>query len=91
MTHPCARPVGAIDADLCALQAIRSNAQRELAEVRRRLVELAELEAELAVAIEVRTRRIDDVLDERLRAVKAAGERPGLVGDGRRRPLVHVS
>lgn len=91
MTHSCPRPVGAIDTDLRALRAVRSDAQRELTEVRRRLVELAEIEAELAVTIEVRSRRIDVVLDERLRAATAAGERPGLVGGERCRASAEVA
>ena len=52
----------------------RRDALGELTEVRRRQSELADLEAELVVAIELRSRRIDDVLDKRLRAVHGAGE-----------------
>ncbi len=62
------RSTAAIDADLHALSATRRDAQRELAEVRRRQRELADLEAELVVAIDVRSGHIDDVLDECLRA-----------------------
>ncbi len=65
---PSARTTAAIDADLRALCGIRRDAQRELADVRRRQKELLDLEAELVVAIDVRSRRMDDVLDERLRA-----------------------
>ncbi len=46
--------------------------ERELAEVRRRQRELTDLEAELVVAIDVRSRRIDDALDERVQAVPGA-------------------
>ncbi len=67
------RGLTTIDAHLRALQAVRRDARIELAEVRRRQAELAEFEAELVVAIEVRSRRIDDVLDERLRSVADSG------------------
>ena len=69
MSESLARTTAAIDADLRGLCGIRRDAQRELAEVRRRQKELVALEAELVVAIDVRSRRIDAVLDERLRAV----------------------
>ena len=72
MSESWPRSTAAIDADLHALCACRRDAQRELAEVRRRQGELADLEVELTVAIDVRSRRIDDVLDERLRVVPAA-------------------
>jgi hypothetical protein len=72
MSESWPRSTAAIDADLRALCAFRRDAQRELAEVRRRQGELADLEVELTVAIDVRSRRIDDVLDERLRVVPAA-------------------
>ena len=78
------RPTAAIDADLRALGAVVRDAQRKLVEVRRRQRELADVEAELVVAVELRVRRIDDMLDERLHAVRDAGEllRP--------RPIDHV-
>ncbi|MGY1634141.1 hypothetical protein ACI784_20750 [Geodermatophilus sp. SYSU D01186] len=62
----------------------------ELAEVRRRLSELADLEAELVVAIEVRSRRIDDGLDERLRAQPEAGGWLEGLSDAGRAPLTSV-
>jgi hypothetical protein len=79
------RTTAAIDADLRALCGIRRDAQRELADVRRRQRELLDLEAELVVAIDVRSRHMDDVLDERLRAEALlrplpAFEHPALAG-----------
>ncbi len=74
MRESSPRSVAAIDADLRVLHATRRDALGELTEVRRRQSELADLEAELVVAIELRSRRIDDLLDERLRALHGAGE-----------------
>lgn len=74
MSESGPRSTAAIDADLRAMCATKRDAQRELAEVRRRQRELADLEAELVVAIDVRSRRIDDVLDERLQAHPDAAE-----------------
>jgi hypothetical protein len=74
MQHCSPRSVAAIDAELRVLRDVCSGARGELAEVRRRQSELADLEAELVVSMELRSRRIDDVLDERLRAVHGAGE-----------------
>ncbi len=76
MSESRPRSSAAIDADLRALCTSRGDAQRELADVRRRLSELTDLEAELVVAIDVRARRIDDVLDERLRVLREVGEGP---------------
>ncbi|MGY1669144.1 hypothetical protein [Geodermatophilus sp. SYSU D00710] len=58
-----------IDACLRALHTVVRDARAELAEVRGRQSELADMEAALVMAIQVRSRRIDDLLDERLRAV----------------------
>ncbi len=72
MSESGPRSTAAIDADLRALCTTKRDAQRELAEVRRRQRELTDLEAELVVAIDVRSRRIDDVLDERVQALPGA-------------------
>jgi hypothetical protein len=77
--------VAVVDADLRTLAATRRDAEVELVEVRRRGRELLLLEDELLAAIELRSRRIDDVLDERLRAV--AGDRSGAEPD---RPPSHL-
>jgi hypothetical protein len=90
MRESAPRSVAAIDADLRALQAIRRDALRELAEVRRRQSELADLEAELVVAVELRSRRIDDVLDERLRADPGAAGRLPAFSDAGRSALASV-
>ena len=66
--RPVARTLAAIDADLHASRAIRRDAERELAEVRLRQEELADLEATLLVTIDTRCRLVDHLLDERLRA-----------------------
>lgn len=73
MPHPPTRPLAAIDADLHCCRFVRRDAERELAEVRRRQEELADLEATLMVTIDTRSRVVDHLLDERLRAVAATG------------------
>lgn len=55
----------AIDAELRALCDVIRGASRELVEVRRRQAELCDMEAALVVAIDVRMRRVDDLLDQR--------------------------
>ncbi len=75
MRQPPARPLAAIDADLRACRIVRSGAQEELANVRRRMAELVELEATLLVTIETRCGQADRLLDERLRAVADGAER----------------
>ncbi len=69
------RRVTAIDAELRALRDVTRGALGDLSEVRRRQAELVDLEAALVVAIEARTRRMDDLLDQRLQAVLAGGGR----------------
>ena len=81
--HPTTRPVAAIDADLHSCRVVRRDAERELAEVRRRQEELADLEATLVVTLETRSRLVDHLLDERLRAAAPAGPEPAAV----RRPM----
>ena len=73
--QPVARTVAAVDADLHASRAIRRDAEQELAEVRRRQEELADLEATLLVTIDTRCRLVDHLLDERLRAAGTGGLR----------------
>ncbi|MCZ2857306.1 hypothetical protein [Blastococcus sp. VKM Ac-2987] len=65
------RPLAAIDGDLHSCRRIRRDAERELAEVRRRQEELADLEATLLVTIDCRSRLVDHLLDERLSAFPA--------------------
>jgi hypothetical protein len=61
-----------------------AGARAELAEVRRRPSDLADTEAALVVATEVRSRRVDDLLDERLRAAAPARRAgPAHAGAGR--------
>ena len=83
--RPVPRTLALIDADLHSSRAIRRDAEKELAEVRRRQEELADLEATLLVTIDTRSRLVDHLLDERLRAagtgslrlsVPAASDRP---------------
>ncbi|MGY1709317.1 hypothetical protein ACI8AC_07365 [Geodermatophilus sp. SYSU D00758] len=70
------RSVAAIDADLHDNRTVRRAALTELAVLRRRQAELADIEAELVVAVGLRGRRIDALLDERLGAVREdAGQR----------------
>lgn len=59
------RRATAIDADLRTLCEMIRSASHELAEVRRRQAELFDMEAALVVAIDVRMRRVDDLLDQR--------------------------
>ncbi|MGY1847421.1 MULTISPECIES: hypothetical protein [unclassified Blastococcus] len=72
---PSTRSIAAIDGDLHCCRGIRRDAERELAEVRRRQEELADLEATLLVTIDSRSRMVDHLLDERLRAVAVAAGR----------------
>lgn len=84
------RPLAAIDADLHTSRAIRRDAGKELAEVRRRQEELADLEATLLVTIDTRSRLVDHLLDERLRGAGAGSVRltaPAVPG----RPLTSLS
>lgn len=67
---PATRSLAVVDADLHACRSIRRDAERELAEVRRRQEELADLEATLLVTIDSRCRMVDHLLDERLRAAR---------------------
>jgi hypothetical protein len=67
------RPLPEIDEDLRLSCVVRRAAEGELAEIRRRQAELAELEATLLTAIEARCTQADRLLDERLRAHRAAG------------------
>ncbi len=67
------RRVTAIDAELRALSEVISGALGELTAVRRRQAELVDMEAALVVAVDVRMRRMDDLLDQRLQAVLADG------------------
>lgn len=68
------RPLPAIDAALEARASILVDIQGELAEVRRRRAELVELEGSLLIAAAAQTRRIDRLLDERLRVALAVDE-----------------
>ncbi|MCF6745750.1 hypothetical protein E9529_16000 [Blastococcus sp. KM273128] len=61
------RSLAAVDDDLRSCRRIRRDAERELAEVRRRQEELADLEATLLVTLDCRSRLVDHLLDERLR------------------------
>jgi hypothetical protein len=71
LSQPVARSLAAIDADLHSCRAIRRHAEKELAEVRRRQEELADLEATLLITIDTRSRLVDHLLDERLRTSPA--------------------
>ncbi|WP_116452300.1 hypothetical protein [Blastococcus litoris] len=66
------RRLNAIDSELRALCEVVRGALGELDEVRRRQSELSDMEAALAVAIDVRRRRIDELLDERSEVAVAA-------------------
>ena len=81
MPRPDVRSVDVIEEDLRSCAAIRQVAERELVELRRRQVELAELEATLLMTISSRWLLADRLLDERLSATRGA---PGL-------PLVPVA
>ena len=85
MSDPHARTLAAIDADLHASRSVRRDAERELAEVRRRQEELADLEAILLVTIDTRTRLVDHLLDERLRTVGGSAVRTPVVAPPHRR------
>ncbi|WP_236826263.1 MULTISPECIES: hypothetical protein [unclassified Blastococcus] len=70
LPHPAgARPrsLATVDDDLRTCDRIRRDVERELAEVRRRQEELAELAATLLVTLDCRSRLVDHLLDERLR------------------------
>lgn len=75
---PVTRRVAAIDADLHSCRSIRRDAERELAEVRRRQEQLADLEVTLLATIDSRCRLADHLLDERLRALQAGAGGPQL-------------
>ena len=64
------RRMTAIDAELRSLRDVMRGASGELTEVRRRQAELFDMEAALLVAIDVRMRRLDDLLDQRLHVVR---------------------
>ncbi|WP_346622725.1 hypothetical protein [Blastococcus montanus] len=76
--RPVARSLAVIDADLHSCRSTRRDAERELAEVRRRQEQLADLEVTLLATIDSRCRLADHLLDERLRALRtgAAGPQP---------------
>ena len=85
-SQPGTRTLTAIDADLYSCRVVRRDAEKELADVRRRQEELADLEAALVVTIDTRCRLLDHLLDERLRA--AGGVSLGLPAPARgNRPL----
>ena len=75
MNQPAQRPLPAIESDLRSCRATRLGAQAELAEVRRRQAELAEIEAVLVISIESRREQADRLLDERLSAVAGPADR----------------
>ncbi|MDP5185258.1 hypothetical protein QOZ88_21710 [Blastococcus sp. BMG 814] len=75
--EPLPRNLAAVDDDLRSCRRIRRDAERELAEVRRRQEELADLEAALLVTIDCRSRMVDHLLDERLRVRAAPVRRDG--------------
>ncbi|MDK3255767.1 hypothetical protein [Blastococcus capsensis] len=75
VARPVARTLAAIDADLHSSRTIRRDAEKELVEIRRRQEELADLEAILLVTIDTRSRLVDHLLDERLRAAGAGSLR----------------
>lgn len=74
MTQPRGRSLAAVEADLRSCRFIKVGAQLELAEVRRRQAELAEIEAVLVMTVECRAREADRLLDERLRAVAGVAD-----------------
>lgn len=71
MPHPFARQPAVIDAQLDSLRSLNLDAAQQLTEVRRRIVELEHHELTLIGAIDARQRRMDLLLDERLKAVTA--------------------
>lgn len=89
MQRSSCRPVRQVDADLRVLWTAERNARVELEEVRRRQRELAQMEAELVVAGELRARRVDILLEERLLAAGPPGEVPvGVAWPGPRAAVV---
>ena len=76
MPRPGARSIDVIEADLRSCAAIRQVAERELGELKRRQVELAELEATLLMTISQRWVVADRLLDERLAAAGQVPEVP---------------
>ena len=73
MTPTPRRAVRPIDAEVHALRQVTRAAMAELEEVRRRQSELLDMEAALLVAIDVRNRRMDALLDARLRVAVPDG------------------
>lgn len=67
------RRLHAIDAELRAHRDVTLAAVAELAEVRRRQAELHDMEAALVMTIDVRRRRMDGLLDQRLDTVVSGG------------------
>ena len=76
MPRPGTRSTDVIDEDLRSCAVIRQVAERELAEVRRRQAELAELEATLLITASSRRLLADRLLDERLSASRTAHDVP---------------
>jgi hypothetical protein len=90
MPQPSHRPIASIDADLRSYCAFRRDIDSELAEVRRRQAELADLEASLVVTMEARRASADRLLEERLRASVTVEGTPSSVahsGDLRTMPI----
>lgn len=65
------RPVPSIDAQIDTLRSLNAEAEMMLASVRKQQGELERHEFNLIAAIDSRLRRVDILLDERLRAAQA--------------------
>jgi hypothetical protein len=67
-------PIDVIDEDLRSCASLRRVAERELAELRRRQADLAEMEASLVMTIALRWMVADRLLDERNALVTGADD-----------------
>ena len=71
MADPFARPVPVVDEQIETLRGLNADAHDQLESVRRQIAELESHEFNLISVIDGRKRRIDLLLDERLRAATA--------------------
>lgn len=73
MADPFARPIPTIDEQIEILRGLNAEADLMLTSVRKQQDELERHELNLIAAVDGRQRRIDLLLDERLRAATADG------------------
>lgn len=75
MTDAFARPVEIVDGQIDTLRSLNADATQQLANLHRQMAELERHELNLISVIDGRQRRIDLLLDERLRARASEAEK----------------